>query len=138
MNIEVPYVRHAFSPRNPSDAIDFTNSPSLTKQSMKAECDINNIMKKYVKTGTVSHVNKYGGEYASIKPYDLQEAMNTVIKAEAMFAELPAKVRNEFKNQPSLFLEFVQNPKNEDKIREMGLAVPKKVEIKPTDGPPKA
>ena len=37
--------------------------PSLTKQSFKDECNINNIMSKYMKDGLIGHVNKHQGRY---------------------------------------------------------------------------
>jgi len=39
-----------------------------------------------------------------------------------MFEELPSTIRAQFENNPEKFLEFVQNPDNLDKMRELGLA----------------
>jgi len=35
---------------------------SLTQQSLMAETDVNNIMRKYEKTGILTHVARYAGE----------------------------------------------------------------------------
>ena len=42
--------------------------PGRTRQSMRDECDINAIMRKYIKTGAIDHVNKYSGEYGFATP----------------------------------------------------------------------
>lgn len=100
--------------------------PTLTKQSFKDECDINNILKKYQKTGLLDHVNKYQGDYGDyIDAPSYQEAQNRILDAQYMFMSLPATVREKFKNDPGMFLDFVHDPKNEDAMVEMGLAKPK-------------
>lgn len=94
---------------------------SLTKQSFKDECDVNKLLKRYVKTGALSHFAKHGGEYMNVTPVDFQEAMNTVITAQALFDDLPAEIRGRFQNDPAQFLGFVQDPANADELLEMGL-----------------
>jgi len=97
--------------------------PSMTKQNHTAECDINNIMAKYKRTGLIDHVNHYQGEYADVTNLgDFQEALNTVAAAQEAFDQLPASVRKEFDNDPGKFVHFVENPDNIDKMVEMGLA----------------
>ena len=39
-----------------------------------------------------------------------------------MFLDLPAKVRDRFKNDPGQFLEFATDPSNVDELVKMGLA----------------
>jgi phage internal scaffolding protein len=100
---------------------DFSNSPSRTKQSMAAATDVNNIMKRYAKTGALTHFRNHGGTYADVTGVDFQTAMDTVINVQEMFMELPAAVRSRFENDPMGFLEFVQNPENADEMAELGL-----------------
>ncbi len=38
-----------------------------------------------------------------------------------MFNDLPSNIRNEFSNNPQAFLEFVQDPKNAGRAKELGL-----------------
>lgn len=95
--------------------------PSRTKQSMAAECDINNIMSKYNKTGLVSHVNEHKGQYGDATGVDFQHAQNMIIEATETFASLPANLRKEFDNDPSQFLAFVSDDNNIDAMRELGL-----------------
>lgn len=89
-------------------AIEF-QEPSLAMQAFKDECDINNIIARYVKTGVIDHVQKHGASYQDCSPVEFSEAMRLVVNAQAMFADLPAPVRAEFENEPEQFLAFVQN-----------------------------
>lgn len=107
--------------RNPT--IKFTQ-PSMTKQSFAKECNINNIMARYEKTGIVEHVMNNPGHYGDFsEPLEYQEALNKVNAAQALFDALPAQVRAKFDNEPYVFLEYAQNPENYEKLVEMGLAV---------------
>lgn len=94
---------------------------SMTKQAHKDECDINRIMAKYQKTGVITHVAKYAMEYGDATDIDYQTALNTVIEAQRMFADLPSSVRRKFDEDPAEFLAFVQNPENVEEMRELGL-----------------
>ena len=101
--------------------------PSMTKQSFKAECDINNIIKSFKQTGMVQHINERAAAGAFLdlpEGIDLQEALNTVAVAEAAFMSLPAKIRDRFGNDPEQFLNFIHDPKNEAEARELGLLNP--------------
>lgn len=99
---------------------------SLTKQSHIKECDINEIMKRFERTGLVEHANTHQGDYGDFTfvPENYQEALQLVQNAQQMFLTVPAKVRQAFDNDPGRFLAFVQDPTNEDKMREMGLLPP--------------
>lgn len=95
---------------------------SRTKQAPKQETDINWIMKKYIKTGLIDHVQRHGAEYGFASSVDFHGAMNIVTKAGQMFDDLPAEIRRRFNGQPAEFLEFVQNPANKVEMIELGLA----------------
>lgn len=94
---------------------------SRTKQSFKEECDINNIMSKYQKTGLLDFVNEHEAQYGDATGIDFQEALETVRSAQEMFADMPSSVRRRFDNDPAAFLEFVNNPDNRDEAVELGL-----------------
>lgn len=100
-----------------------TKGPTLTHQSMAAECDINNIMKKWEKTGILEHKNNFNGEYGDFTnvPIDYHESMNQVLAANDMFETLPAKIRKQFGNDPGQFLDFATDPENNQKMIDMGL-----------------
>ena len=105
---------------------------SLTEQSHKKECDINNIMRKYQKTGAITHQNKHEAEYGFATGQTFLDAMLTVTKGQQMFDELPSSIRNKFYNDPAQFLDFVQDPANKQELMEMGLTE----ESDPTPTPP--
>lgn len=94
---------------------------TMTKQSFKDECDINNILKKYQSTGLISHVASQG-RYINLPPaLDYHEATNLCLEAQKSFDGLPSSVRREFANDPGEFLSFVDDPKNVDRMEELGL-----------------
>lgn len=96
--------------------------PSRTLQSEAAACDINLIMKKYEKTGMITHVRKTSGFYGDVSEVtDYHSAANFVAVAHESFMSLPSSVRERFKNDPGEFLAFVEDPKNADELIEMGL-----------------
>lgn len=118
------------------------DSPSLTKQSSKAECDINNIMVKYAKTGVLNHVSNNQSSYGDFSAsLDYQDAINSVMAAQDSFMELPAVVRKKFDNDPVKFLDFVNDPSNVDEMIELGLypapeQAPGPVDVAPAEVPP--
>lgn len=99
--------------------------PSMTKQEFVAESDINNIVKLYKKTGQINHMrlNAAKGVYADLPEIgDFHESMLLVQKANDAFASLPAHVRDRFRNNAGAFLEFMQDPGNQEEMIAMGLA----------------
>ncbi|AXL14665.1 internal scaffolding protein [Microviridae sp.] len=108
-----------------------TTGPSLTHQASKRECDVNNIMAKWAKTGMIDHVNRYPGEYGDFTnvPSDYQESLNAVLAADEQFSSLPSKVRARFGNNPAAFLDFVSDSENVDEMIKMGLMRPKDLEV---------
>lgn len=102
-------------------AIEFPDV-TRTKQSFKDECDINNIIKKFHKTGLIDFVNTRQPQYGDYSGFDFQVAMDTVAKANEMFAELPAGVRKRFQNDPVEFVKFVSDANNQDEMIKLGLA----------------
>ncbi|AXL14694.1 internal scaffolding protein [Microviridae sp.] len=114
--IRKPYAKH--------ERVTFTTSgQSRTQQHMAAECDINNIMRKYQKTGLIDHVNEHVGDYGNFIGFeDYQTSMQAIKAAEAAFMTIPSSVRAKFDNDPAKFLNFVQNEENLEEMVEMGLA----------------
>lgn len=95
---------------------------SRAKQSMKDECDINNILRQYQKTGVIEHVRQNQGQYVDLpETPDYQEAMNIVIAAGEAFDGLPGSVRQRFDNNAEAFLTFMDNEENFEESVELGL-----------------
>lgn len=95
--------------------------PSLTHQCFSHECNINNLLKNYQKTGLITHLNKYQGQYTDNMPVNYHEAMNQIISADEAFNSLPSEIRSKFQNDPGQFLEFAMDPKNKTEMAELGL-----------------
>lgn len=102
-----------------------------TQQHFKEECDINTIVNNFLKTGELPENIKLPQyiDYEGI--FDFRTAMESLMKAEEAFMELPAPLRAEFNNSPQEFLEFCTNPDNRDALKAKGLLKPEPVpEIK--------
>lgn len=100
--------------------------PSMTKQSFKEECDINNIVKRFELTGVIDHLNQKAreGVYTDLPdPLDFQGALELVREAQDAFNSLPADIRARFQNDPEAFLSFTSDPSNQDEMIKLGLAV---------------
>lgn len=95
-----------------------------TKQSFKAECDINNIMAKYQRTGVLDFAAKREPQYGDCTGIEFQAGMEMISRARTMFEELPSSIRARFENNPVEFLNFVQNPENREEAKELGLLKP--------------
>lgn len=94
---------------------------SIAVQSEKENCDINRIMAKYLKTGTLP-ANVATARYGDFSEAgDYQAAQDILLVAREQFAALPSKVRDRFRNDPRLFLEFVHNKDNFDEALSLGL-----------------
>lgn len=99
-----------------------TGSESLTKQSMKDECDINNILRQYQMTGIINHVNEASPQYADLPdPVEYQDALNQVQAAEAAFYRLPKEVRDRYGNDPAGLLQALANPAEAGFLQEQGI-----------------
>ncbi len=98
--------------------------PSKTKQSFKDECNINNIMNKYMKDGLIEHTNEHRGKYINLPEFDdYHDALNQIQDANEAFASLTSQLRGRFENDPAKFLEFVLDENNRDEINSLGLGV---------------
>lgn len=89
-----------------------------TKQSFKDETDVNQIIQKHTRMGTLSHLEQFGGQYGDMADFDFQEAQNQIAKANSMFETLPSAVRNQFANSPEEFFKFVNDPENSENLAE--------------------
>lgn len=111
-----------------------------TKQSFKDETDINNIIRRFMRIGVMDFTNKNQGRYGDTTGIEYQQAVNTVAAAKSLFNELPAELRARFENEPARFLDFVQDERNRDEARELGLLKPEAVaevrEATPPASPP--
>lgn len=103
------------------ETIGFDPEEGRTKQSHKDECDVNQIMARFQRTGAITHFNKHAAHYEDMTGFDYTTAMQQVAEAQSMFNELPSKLRDRFQHNPANFLDFVQDPSNGPEARELGL-----------------
>lgn len=116
------YFASAFVPHDPV-ALVFPDD-GRAKQEFAEECDINTIMARYAKTGTVpTNVGQpFYGDFADLPSF--QEAHEIIRLAEEAFMSLPATVRREFDNDPGAFVRFAEDEANLEQMRLWGLARP--------------
>lgn len=123
-------------------SIDFSGTRSLTEQSQAKHCDIHTIMKKYERTGILEHTNAHQGTYMEMPTQpDFHNAQNIIATANSMFESVPSQIRKKFDNDPTRYIEFMQDAANYDEIVKMGLdashlPTPIKEEVAPKEEPP--
>lgn len=93
----------------------------FTQQAHKDVCDINKIIKKYDKTGIITHVQKIEARYGDVTGIDFFNAQQLYLNAQNMFNELPAEIRKRFRNNAGEFLEFMEQDSNREEAIKLGL-----------------
>jgi hypothetical protein len=108
-----------------------------TKQSFKDSTDVNKIITKMAKTGALSHLDKFGGEYGDFAKTDLFEAQLKLARGQEIFDQLPAELKREFDQSPPKFFAYVNKAGNDvNKLRKVfpQLAEPGRMMPKPNHG----
>jgi len=118
--------------------VDCSGDKARTKQEFKPECNINNILAKFRKTGRITHIREHGARYGDATLTSYEDAMLTVAEANTLWEDLPSDLRNEFGGIKN-FLAW-QEKASIDEIKEkFGEAPPSPLaepEPKATDEPP--
>ena len=104
--------------------VTINDEPSITQQQFREQADINEIMKKYKKTGDWPQSVSRGAFMDTTNLPSYQEALDVVRAAESAFIELPAKVRRRFDNNPQELISFLEDPKNNQEAINLGLKEP--------------
>ena len=109
------------------------NEPTRTQRQFQNQVNVNNIMAKYRKTGSLTHVrNRQEGTYEDLTSIpDLQGAYDQINRAEEAFQAMPSSLRNRFDNSPEKLIEFLSNPANDEQAIKLGL-----IKAKPQTPPP--
>jgi phage internal scaffolding protein len=100
---------------------------SVTQQQFVKQCDINNVVRRYLGNGvlqstpTMSQARAQYGDFTQITDY--HTACNIVVQAQASFNMLPANIRSRFDNDPGKFIKFLEEPKNLDEAKKLGIIV---------------
>lgn len=95
----------------------------ITKQSSAKRCNLEKIVEKYRRTGSLPKL--YGkpvfyGDFTGNT--DLGPLLDQVHSAEASFKALPADIRSKFDNKPAKLMEFCSKKENLVEARKLGLA----------------
>jgi SHS2 domain-containing protein len=104
----------------------------MTQQHFAHGADVRNIISQYDRTGLIANVARgvaQYGDYSEINEY--RESLDLINNANDMFQQLPAEIREIFKNDAGDFFEFATNPANESKMIELGLREPNPAEVVP-------
>jgi hypothetical protein len=104
--------------------IDCSKDKLLTEQSHADEANINKIIARHGMDMIQRVAAMTTPEYLmdDIPTNDFQEAMLIVTKAQQTFEQLPSDTRKKFNNSPAEFIDYIQNPENEESLVTMGLA----------------
>lgn len=90
------------------------------KREFAEESDINRIMERYTMTGEIPQgITGTYGDFS--EPLDFMEAQEILLKAQAQFNALPAKVRDRFNHDPAKFLEYLHEEGHTAELQELGL-----------------
>lgn len=120
MNNETLIIRTAYAEHLNPETVN--NEPSLTKQSLAEALDVNNIIKRYNKTGILQQATNLEAQYGDITSMDLRDALEMVNRADNTFMQVPSEIRAKFNNDAGAFIDFATNKDNLDQLREWGLA----------------
>jgi len=115
--------RSAYSSK-PRVCLSFDENSRWTKQSAKDECDINQIMSRYMATGELPNIAERAPQYLDVTGLEFQASMDFIAGANTLFHEMPSAIRTRFENNPALFLDFCSHEKNRPELAEMGLLKP--------------
>lgn len=99
----------------------------ITKQAYKDECDVNKLIARAQRGDTLGHLARHGAMYGDFSDIDdLLTAHARLQKGMEIFNDLPSEIRNEFYNDAGRFFNYVNDPKNVDRLGELlpGLAAP--------------
>lgn len=94
-------------------------SDGRTKQSFRDSVDVNRILQRAARAGTLSHLERHGGQYGDFSNFDFFRAQNMLARARQIFEALPGEIRREFDQDPKKFFDYVNNPQNADRLAEL-------------------
>jgi len=119
--------------------VTLNDKPSKTDQQWKDDCDVNYILRKYRKTGVITHVARQAGHFSDVSDIpDLLQGYERVKSAKDAFMELPAMLRNKFDNSMEKMVTWLQDPANEAEAIDLGLRPKKQPDMsipKPVEPP---
>lgn len=104
-------IKNRFSEVNPSAEIN--NEKSLTQAHFAEDANINTIVQRALKTGTLGDVtNARQPIFGDFTANDYMEMRNSIADVTQQFEALPARLRSRFANDPLQLMRFVNDPRN--------------------------
>ena len=97
--------------------------PSMTQQEHEAEIEINNVMKRYVETGYLPPAKATPIFMDLSDVLDFDAAQDKILRARALFLDLPMEVKDEFRTADELLKAF-QSERGRDKLKSFGFFDP--------------
>lgn len=108
-----------------------------TKQAFADDADINKMLAKAQRTGSLSHLAKHGGFYGDFSDIDdLLDAHDKLQRGVEIFEDLPSELRKEFHNDAGNFFRYVNDPQNSGELGSLfeKLAEPGRAILRPNTG----
>lgn len=113
-----------------------TEDDGRVQHQFKEESDINNIVGRYRETGILGDPSLSSGKQPMFGDFSntvsYHESRTKLIQAKEDFANLPAKVRDRFKNDPEKLIKFIDDDKNRAEAEKLGL-IPRSEISKPPE-----
>ena len=104
-----------------------TTGDSMTQQQFQSECDVNNILAKYKRTGMLTHIQKHEGNFGDFSSVeDYQTSLGKLMQAQQSFESLPSELRAKFENDPAQLISCLSDEKNDAEAIKLGLKIERK------------
>lgn len=124
-------IKSAYHPDTKKRTNEITKyPPTMAKQSMIDDANINSIIKRNMNTTLLADLDKLEMVYGQITQDDLLTAHQKILAAEESFMEIPSTIRKIFDNDAGKFIDYATNPINLKQMQEWKLAPPTIVEEK--------
>lgn len=93
--------------------------PTKTQQQFEKDTNMNIIMSNYKRGIMPKFMSR--GAYADLysAPESLAEAFQQISAMVEEFDKLPAHIREQFKNSPEVFVNFISDPRNEEQFKQI-------------------
>lgn len=108
----------------------YTGKDSKVQQHQRDQCDMRMIMKNFLKTGEITHINNRSMKFLdTTQATDYDRSLQILLDAEEAFYQLHVDVREKFHNDPREMMQFMNDPSNLDEAIKLGLAKRRKADI---------
>lgn len=115
-----------------------TDPTKRAQQHFKDQVNINNIIRRYKKTGQLPILNDRKGMYMDVtSAQGYFESLTKVAQANQAFEALPSHLRLRFNNDPGALLDFIHNPNNFEEGVKLGIFDPKQPKMDGSSPAPK-